>query len=1104
MISLYGFSPDQDQRHYPTSAKSGPLSITTDPQLSILFFGKNERDIGIVNREMTNRGFSPTQMDVSRTQDEFSRLLKQRRYDVILADHSARGADSVLTQATGIVPEIPFVFIGRLIQEEQIVALIRQGAADYVLKKHIGRLPFAVQQAVRSARLNRAQKKIEDELAFSLKHLEQAQHMARIASFEFYSADHKMVWSHEMFDLLGLDPLTTPVTSESALAVLEGSDRKNLQMRLTSVARSPASIDENLCFTHPGKGWRCLRLIAQSRKDGQTGSLVIIGTLQDVTEAKVTEEQAFRLSMFERDVVALSRNFINTPLEKIDDAISEAMKRIGEYCCMSWVSIYRYNFQCETAEQLYCWHRGMYADASAPVSLPLGSLNIPDHSAGEFFTVAPQGDTREMYVYPVFANGEPWGALACNAKQICIECLDNRMVGVFCEMLIAVLDRRERELALRSMSESNQLILNSISDGFCLIDEAGVILNISKGLACWLGRSAADCIGLQITDCLAQETDLGLKATRIAHWSGIFRTGKPVEFDDSKDGQWYNNHYYPVFKDGRVVAAALFSTNITAKKTAEEEHRKNLMLEKEAELLRKKEKEYLEILDGSTAGSWIFDVQSGVMQYSDQLKRRLGLEAELAEPLELYYDKLLHPDDKAHAIEESTRTILNGQTKYKVEYRIKTVDSGYMWVLAQGKVIYDGNIPVKIYGASVDITERKKAEEALRDNQMLLRMIIEGVSDLIYLKDKRSCMVMVNPPVERQLGLASDIILGKSDMDLLRNEQQAKAIIENDQKIMETGDEETIEEYVDDKVFLSKKAPWCDTSGKVIGLIGISRDITERIDLIKKLKQTAEELKQKNQLITDFFINVSHEFKTPLSIMMISTELVEQYLEQEEPDIPGIRRSIAYIRQNMFRLSRLVNNLLDITKIDAGFMQPRLTDKDIAGLLRFLVGSLQPYAEKKKVAIHFAGPQREIIIPTDTAIIDRIILNLVSNALKHTLQGGEICIRLYWLGDKVCIAVRDNGSGIPDGKKEIIFDRFRQVNTSLARSSEGCGIGLALVKSLAQMLGGRVWVESKQGHGSEFFIELPLLKETCKETIEVEGLPLGERIEMELSDIAFI
>lgn len=264
----------------------------------------------------------------------------------------------------------------------------------------------------------------------------------------------------------------------------------------------------------------------------------------------------------------------------------------------------------------------------------------------------------------------------------------------------------------------------------------------------------------------------------------------------------------------------------------------------------------------------------------------------------------------------------------------------------------------------------------------------------------------------------------------------------------------------------------------------------------------AEEFKKQNQLITDYFMNLSHEFKTPISIIMLALEMMDIYLAQETLCRNDIAQNTTTIKLNTYRLSRLVGNLLDITKIDAGFMTPCFESIDIVQFLCKLVASMEKYTAKRGISISFQSIAETKLIRTDSQVIERILLNLISNAIKHTQSGGNIQIRYRETEDMFTISVIDNGEGIPDDKKEIIFNRFRQVDTSFTRANGGCGIGLALVKSLAEIMGGRILLESKLNEGSIFTVELPLQKaEEGLQSPIARAMDQNVRVEIELSDV---
>lgn len=279
----------------------------------------------------------------------------------------------------------------------------------------------------------------------------------------------------------------------------------------------------------------------------------------------------------------------------------------------------------------------------------------------------------------------------------------------------------------------------------------------------------------------------------------------------------------------------------------------------------------------------------------------------------------------------------------------------------------------------------------------------------------------------------------------------------------------------------------------------ILSDITKRKVMEEKLRWSAEELAHKNKLMTEFFTNISHEFKTPLSVILIQLELMKMYMDDEKK----MNEYIAAATQNSYRLTRLVGNLLDITKLDAGYLKANFANADIVSLLRDICESVDLYAKARSIQLSNEIQMLNKVMPIDTEKIERIMLNLLSNAIKHTGKDGKITVSMKDRKDGgVTISVEDTGEGIPHDKQIIIFDRFAQVNTSMTRNTEGCGIGLALVKSLLDMLGGSIKVKSEVGYGSKFIINLPLLDIETQTTLPlVEGYDLSKKTAMELSDL---
>lgn len=234
----------------------------------------------------------------------------------------------------------------------------------------------------------------------------------------------------------------------------------------------------------------------------------------------------------------------------------------------------------------------------------------------------------------------------------------------------------------------------------------------------------------------------------------------------------------------------------------------------------------------------------------------------------------------------------------------------------------------------------------------------------------------------------------------------------------------------------------------------------------------------------DFFANISHELRTPLNVIFTSTQLIEMNLKKLRINDKNLDKYLTMNRQNSYRLLKLINNLIDITKIDSGYFDIKLKNCDIVRVVEDTVTSIAEYIKCKNIEIIFDTDIEEKFIACDEEKISRIIINLLSNAVKFTTPGGKIIVNIYNKIDKIIISVKDTGIGIPKEMQKIIFDRFTQAKESLAKECGGSGIGLSIVKALVDMHKGKVWVNSEEGKGSEFFIELPVVtikgKNNCK------------------------
>ncbi|WP_097027945.1 ATP-binding protein [Clostridium peptidivorans] len=268
-----------------------------------------------------------------------------------------------------------------------------------------------------------------------------------------------------------------------------------------------------------------------------------------------------------------------------------------------------------------------------------------------------------------------------------------------------------------------------------------------------------------------------------------------------------------------------------------------------------------------------------------------------------------------------------------------------------------------------------------------------------------------------------------------------------------------------------------------------------------------EELMEYDKIKTEFFANMSHELKTPLNVISSTVQLLRSLDESKNLGDDRIKYYFTIMSQNSLRLLRLINNIIDTTKINGGYLNLNLANDNIVYVVEELVQSVADFVKSKGINIIFDTEIEEKIIAFDEEKIERIILNLLSNAVKFTDAEGSIFVNIYDREDFIEISVRDTGIGIPEDKLNFVFKRFAQVDKSITRKKEGSGIGLTLVKSLVEIQGGSIHVKSELGKGSEFIITLPVKTISAEElenniiSEELAESKYKEKLEMEFSDI---
>ena len=245
-------------------------------------------------------------------------------------------------------------------------------------------------------------------------------------------------------------------------------------------------------------------------------------------------------------------------------------------------------------------------------------------------------------------------------------------------------------------------------------------------------------------------------------------------------------------------------------------------------------------------------------------------------------------------------------------------------------------------------------------------------------------------------------------------------------------------------------------------------EMVRQANFAKELEVMNEKLKELDRMKSRFFTNISHELRTPLTII---SGMADQLAKNPEE---WLDKGATMIKRNSSSLLNLVNQILDLRKLETGQLDLNLVQDNIILYLNYILESFHSLAEQKRVQLFFESDHSEIIMDYDPAKILRIVTNLLSNAIKFTPSGGSIWLKAEKKGNDLQIQVKDTGIGIPEDKLDSIFDRFYQVDTAHSRKGEGTGIGLAIVKEFVELMEGEIWAESQTNKGTTFYATFPI------------------------------
>lgn len=482
-------------------------------------------------------------------------------------------------------------------------------------------------------------------------------------------------------------------------------------------------------------------------------------------------------------------------------------------------------------------------------------------------------------------------------------------------------------------------------------------------------------------------------------------------------------------------------------------------------------------LEAGNTAIWEILISTNEIYYDRNLRTLFGYEDyELSNQMNDWY-YLIHPEDLSFVQEIFNAVISGKESSYKLDYKIIRKNRTVGWVSTQLNLIRsDENTPERIIGATTDITERKLSEQALKKSEEKFRSTFEsaGIGMAIIGPDTR--FTKVNKTFCNMMGYTSIEFLQFyfDDISVLDDYGTVKLIIDQllDGKLKGPQQLEFRLKSKDNAII------WASTSlalvrdyrNKPLYFIAIFQNITQRKSAEEKLKIYAEELKQSNSAKDKFFSIISHDLRNPFHTILGASEFLSLYGEDLSMD--ELKETAANIHNASRNVYNLLINLLEWSRVQTGKLDVRKELLDVKEMINNIIMLYGEIADKKKINLINELAENASIY-ADKYMIETILRNLVSNAIKFTHSGGRVTLTAEEIGDLTHICITDNGIGISSDDQEKLFNFNQHLSIKGTENESGTGLGLAISKEFIEKNGGQIIVESKTGSGSTFKIILP-------------------------------
>jgi PAS domain S-box-containing protein len=666
-------------------------------------------------------------------------------------------------------------------------------------------------------------------------------------------------------------------------------------------------------------------------------------------------------------------------------------------------------------------------------------------------------------------------------------------------------ERNKATVLLKKSEDTYRNLVENINDVIYEINNQGIIIYVSPAIERMVGYKTEELIGKSIFSFI-YEADRKSIIERLSTLEKREYSFLEYRFI-KKSGQigWVRSSTTAIIENGKMVGGTGSLSDITERKLAEE-----ALLKSEERL------NYAQKM--AKMGSWELNLITNEINWSENYYSLLELQPDSKEITNDYFVKMIHPED-LHLTDEMLQNANKNRSASSADFRIIMPNGQIKWIQDNVVPVYEGDTLIALRGVIIDITNQKKTEKEINDLNVYLelkiiertkqvadtnlsllkeieerthvekalseseksyRTVVENVKEIIFQTNTEGHWLFLNNSWEEVTGYSVKESLGHlfynwvHPEDRQRNADLFKPLIMREKDycihkvryLTKDGGFRWIEVYA--RLGLNDK-------DEIIGTYGTLRDITESKKADEELQKARLEAERANLAKSEFLSRMSHELRTPLNSILGFAQLLEM-----GELIPGQQKSLDRILHSGKHLLSLINEVLDISRIEAGYIALSVEPVQLSTIIQEMIDIVQLLAEKRRITIKFIiGTTNHLFVKSDRQRLKQILLNLLNNSIKYNTLGGSVIIKTEMMGinkygiNPIRISISDTGLGISPENISKLFIPFERIGAEITEI-EGSGLGLAVVKKLMDAMGGDFGVTSTLGAGSTFWIELPI------------------------------